>query len=98
MPRAVLLNSAEDDLAEIWRFIARDNPEAASRFVRRLREVCGTTLASNPYVGRPSDELSQGMRRFAYQRYLIFYRLIDDGVEVVHVYQGSRDIESLFQQ
>ena len=95
MPQAVLLNSAEDDLAEIWRFIARDNLEAASRFVRRLREVCETTLASNPYSGRPRDELSSGIRSFAYQRYLIFYRLIDD--RIVHVFQGNRDIESLFQ-
>ena len=49
-------------------------------------------------MGRPRDGLVPGIRSYVFQRYLIFYRPVDDGVEVVHVYQSNRDIESLFRQ
>jgi toxin ParE1/3/4 len=32
-----------------------------------------------------------------FERYLIFYRPTDDGIDVVRVLHGSRDIESLFE-
>jgi plasmid stabilization system protein ParE len=31
-----------------------------------------------------------------FNNYLIFYRAIPEGIEVLHVYHGARDIESLF--
>ena len=41
---------AERDLVEIGNFIARDNPEAAARFVAQLEEHC-SLLAAHPLVG-----------------------------------------------
>lgn len=32
-----------------------------------------------------------------FERYLVFYRVLDDGVEVLRVLHGSRDIERLFR-
>ncbi len=98
MPQAVLLRSAEADLADIWRYIARDSPQNASRLVRRIRTMCSTTLADNPYIGRARPELAPGLRSFPVGNYIVFYRPIEDGVEVVRVVHGSRDIEALFEQ
>jgi toxin ParE1/3/4 len=97
MPQCIILPSAERDLDDIWDFIARDSPLNADRFVDRIYELCRETLAYQPLMGRPRDELSPGIRSFAWRRYLIFYRPIDDGVEVVHVYHGNRDYGVLFQ-
>ena len=96
MPQAILLNSAEADLTEIWEYIAQDSPENASRFIRRIRETCTDALAYNPRMGRSRDELAPGLRSFTVQDYVILYRPIDDGVEIARVLHGSRDIEGLF--
>ncbi len=95
MPQALLLPSATSDLAELWDYIAYDNSANADRFVDRIRSTCSTTLAENPRIGRSREELSPELRSFPFQDYLIFYRPIDDGVEIVRVLHGSRDIESL---
>jgi len=34
--------TAEDDVTEIWQYIAQDNPDAATAFVLRLEEQIGT--------------------------------------------------------
>jgi len=31
-----------------------------------------------------------------FDNYLIFYRAIPEGIEVLHMYHGARDIEALF--
>jgi toxin ParE1/3/4 len=49
-------------------------------------------------MGRLRIELRDDVRSFPVERYLIFYRVLDeDGVvEIVHIYHGARDIEELF--
>ena len=98
MSQAILLQSAEIDLSDIWRYVARDSPESASRLVNHMRMVCGTTLASNPFIGRTRSDLAPDLRSFPVGSYLIFYRPIQSGVEIVRVLHGSRDIEALFEQ
>ena len=44
-------------------------------------------------IGRMRDDLQPDLRSFAAGSYLIFYRPIDDGIEVVRVLHGARDIE-----
>lgn len=63
---------AEDDLLEIWRFIAKDNPDAADRFLDLLAQKC-EHLAESPEMGRRREELGPGLRSFPVGRYLIFY-------------------------
>ena len=53
-------------------------------------------LADNPKLGSTQDGLRQGLRRFAHARYLIYYRAIWGGIEVVRVLQGTRRQETLF--
>lgn len=71
---------AERDLIDIGDFIARDSPANAVRFIARLEEFC-ELLVSQPLAGRVRDEVSPGLRSLPYGRYVIFYRVIDDGVE-----------------
>lgn len=48
--RYVLTPQARDDLKEIRRYIADDNPEAAVRVVQGLLKRC-RMLAERPYLG-----------------------------------------------
>jgi len=38
---------------------------------------------------------ARGVRRVPHGDYLIFYRVIDDTVEVIHVLHGARDYEAI---
>jgi toxin ParE1/3/4 len=41
-------------------------------------------------MGRARDDIASGVRHFPVGRYLIFYRVLDDGVEVVRYLHGMR--------
>ena len=86
---------ADQDLDDIWAFIAEDDPTAASRFVRLIEERC-RILAENPLMGRSRSELAPGLRSFPFGNYLVFDVPIENGVEIVRVVSGARDIEALF--
>ena len=49
-------------------------------------------------MGRSRSELAPDLRSFPFEAYVIFYRPLDNGVEIVRVIHGSRNIESLFRE
>jgi len=92
--RVLMRPRAEADLDDIWWYIAQDNPDAADRFLDELEEHC-RTLAQFPKMGAPRDELAPGLRSLPVGNYLLFYLPIDDGIEIVRVLPGMRDIDAL---
>jgi len=95
MKRYQLSGPAQRDLREIGGYIAQDNTAAALRFLELLRAKC-ESLGEMPGMGREREELGAGLRSFAAGRYVIFYREREDGIEVVRVLHGARDVDSLF--
>ena len=95
MARVLKRPLAEGDLDDIWWYIAQDNPDAADRFLTKIDEQCHA-LAQFPQVGINRDVLMPSLRSFPVGNYLIFYLPTDDGIEVVRVLSGMRDIEALF--
>ena len=91
----VISSAAEADLEAIGDWIAQDNPLRAVSFILELRHAC-KTLADAPrgYALVPRYE-HRGVRRKPHGNYLIFYRLGDDVVEVVHILHGARDYEPI---
>lgn len=87
---------AELDLLEIWLFIAEDSPAAADRFLDLLAQKC-ETLAEAPEIGPLREDLSPRLRSFPVKRYVIFYRPIDSGIEVVRVLSAYRDVTAIFR-
>jgi toxin ParE1/3/4 len=49
-------------------------------------------------MGRSREELADGLRSFAFGRYVVFYVALIDGIDVVRVLHGSRDIASELNQ
>ena len=95
MPQVLRRPQAETDLDEIWWYIAQENPDAADQLLDRIEERC-QTLAEFPYIGTSRDELLPNLRSLPVGNYLIFYLPIADGIEVVRVLPGMRDIDTLF--
>jgi len=94
--RCTFTARAEADLEEIGDYIAQGSPARALAFVRRLRDRCDA-LARYPYSGRARPELRPELRSMPTGSYVLFYRPLADGIEVVRVLHGRQDIEDRFE-
>ena len=68
---------------------------AADAMLARIDESC-RTLAEHRQLGASRHDIRQGLRYFSVGKYVILYRIIDDGVEIVRVVHGRRDLFGLF--
>lgn len=89
---------ADEDLIEIWTYIAADSPAAADKLLRDLAAVFERTI-DHPYLGRSAKEIALDARILAHGNYLLLYRLLeaDQTIELVRVLHGARDWPRLFQ-
>jgi toxin ParE1/3/4 len=85
---------ARRDLLEIWEWIASDNPSIADRVYDAIEVRCGS-LRSRPQLGRPRPEVGEGARSLVIKRWIAFYRIVGDGVQVVRIVDGARDLTKL---
>ena len=86
---------ASADLSEIWEFIATDSLARADEFVDRI-DAKFRALAAQPLMGRNRSDLIHGLRSFTMSPYVIFYQPLAQGVEVVRVLHGARDVRAQF--
>jgi toxin ParE1/3/4 len=91
---------AQDALMEQAEYIGRDSPDASDRFLDAAVRTFAQ-LEKMPGMGRryesPHLELS-GVRVWSvkgFRNYLIFYRAIAGGIEVIAVLHGARDIPTV---
>ena len=99
MARLLVREKAWADLEELGAFIAKDNPTAAVEVVRAIR-ISFEQLARMPQLGRIVKKIktSKELRMWlspAFPNYLIFYRALRDGVDIVRVLHGARDIHHI---
>lgn len=85
---------AERDIEEIVSYIAADSPSAALRWFEALRVTCAR-LGDMPKMGVARPEIRAELRTFVIGNYLIAYREIDGGVEIVRVLHGARQWQEL---
>lgn len=88
--RVDLSPEARADLKAIGHWINDDNPDRADSFVSELERAC-TTLGRRPYRFPAVPTAGQDLRKRAYRDYLIFYRVLENWVEVVRIVHGKRD-------
>ncbi|ACK70278.1 plasmid stabilization system [Gloeothece citriformis PCC 7424] len=88
-------DQAIKDLDEICNYIAEGNPKAASRLFDEIRKKC-KLVANFPNIGKSYDKFMSNLRGFIVNDYIIFYYPIDEGIYVLRVVSGYRDLESLF--
>jgi len=61
VPRLIKRPEAENDLEEIWWFIAQDSPDNTDRFLDRIQETC-LALSDFPKLGVSREELKTDLR------------------------------------
>ena len=87
-----LTPAAEDDLFDIWAYIAADNVEAAERIEAEILDAC-VRLAARPDFGHFRRHLTDKPVRFFPVRgtYLIVYDPAMEPLEIIRILHGARD-------
>lgn len=94
MATLIVAPSAQQDLSDIYDYIARDKPIAAGNWAAKIEEKC-MLIAETPEFGERRPEYGAEIRSSVIGRYVIFFRPIENGIEVARVIAGDRDIRSL---
>ena len=81
---------AEQDLEEIWSYVAEDaSPATAARLIDAIVDRF-ELLVEQPRMGRLRPEFGGGVRSFTVENYVIYYRH-DGDVLIARVLHGRRD-------
>jgi len=95
MPEIKRTAKAEEDLIDIWVYIAQAKVSAADSLLDRIEEKF-FVLAEQPRLGPRCPDIAPELRCFPVGNYLILYREISVGVEIVRVVHGARRLTGLF--
>ena len=94
MPEPQISPEAEADLDDIDDYLFELDSDVADRFATEFGNRF-QLLAERPHLGR-SSSYAPNLRRFAMPPYIIFYRPIEGGVEIVRVLHGARNLGEVF--
>ena len=85
---------AAADLDDIYDYIARDVPYYAELFVDQLVSATDR-IEAHPRIGRRVPEAGHrdDIRELFVQRYRVIYRVDVDGILILTIVHGSRDLE-----
>jgi plasmid stabilization system protein ParE len=90
----------DDDIADLAQYLLEQSEPAAFRFVDAVQRTLNE-LAAVPGVGSPKsfhDPRLANVRSWwikGFPNHLVFYQPIENGIMVLAVIHGSRDIERL---
>jgi toxin ParE1/3/4 len=96
----VVRPQARSELDEQAQYIARDSLDAALRSLDAAEKTF-YEIAESPGLGHrweSPDKRLQGVRVWrlkGFKKHLVFYRPIADGIEVLHVLHGARDLPAI---
>lgn len=71
--------------------------DAFNAFIDRDHcEQYGRLSAAGNTLGTAREDLGEGIKIFTHQRWVIAFRLLDSGIEVLRIFDGRRDFGNLF--
>ena len=97
MSRGILSPQARRDMANIWDYLAKHSESEADEMVDDLNSKF-RLLREHPYLGRKRDDLRAGYRSVVERDYIVLYRVVRRGVEIMRVIHGKRNIPALLRQ
>ena len=97
-----LTDDAAQDLEEIFDYVSRqDAPGRAEHVLERIEQAFHALSAFPERGQRPGELLELGIREYRevfFRPYRIIYRVIGDGVYVLVIADGRRDMRALLQR
>ncbi|MDR2240755.1 MAG: type II toxin-antitoxin system RelE/ParE family toxin [Zoogloeaceae bacterium] len=92
--KCILSPLAQADLDEIWNYtVTHWGVDQAERYLRDI-QAATETLAGNPWHGQACEDIRPGYRKIPVGSHIIFYRLTNQGVDIVRVLHQRMDADS----
>ena len=95
MSQFIISQSASRDLSSIVDYFVIENVEAGERLLQTFNQKC-QQLVNFPNMGREYNNLRPGLRGLPINGHIILYQTITDGIEIVRVVNGRRNLKALF--
>ena len=100
--RIHIITDAEDDLFEIYNYVAaNDSTAKAENLLNKLEDTC-KKLTTYPERGHIPPELERigvgNYREIHYKPYRIIYQVIENDVYVHCILDGRRDLKDLLEE
>lgn len=93
MTHYVLRPRAQRDIEDIWDYSAATWSVAQAEVYVRQIQQCLETLATDPRLGRKCDEIRAGYRKYPAGLHVVFYRIVDGGIDIVRILHQRMDFE-----
>jgi toxin ParE1/3/4 len=90
--------SSRRDYWDIWFYIAEQGSATAADNLLRTFDAKLQLLSDFPGIGAARPELRPRLRSFPVGNYLLFYRPIRGGIELVRVVHGARNLRQVFRR
>jgi len=103
MPRIIKKPEAKRDLIERMAYLDEVNPGLAGRFLAAV-EATLQRLAHVPGLGGFCEYEKPRLKELRvfpvkrFPKYLVFYRALPDGIDVIRVLHGAQDIERILTE
>lgn len=97
MSRYVINVLASRDLNQIADYFAENSLEAGDIFFSTFNRKC-QQLVSFPSSGKTYASIRPDLRGLSLEGYIIFYRILDDGIEILRVLNARRNFTSMFEE
>jgi len=97
MSQFIISPTASQDLEEIIDYLSEQDFDLGEHFLAEFSRKC-RNLSCFPKMGRSYAELAPQLRGVLLQNHIIFYRSVENGVEIIRVIGGYRDLTSFFEQ
>jgi toxin ParE1/3/4 len=89
--RCIISPRAQGDLDEIWTYTTkRWGIDQAEFYIREIGKRI-EAVAARPAMGRACPEIRRGYHKYRAGSHVLFYRLIDGGIEVVRILHEQMD-------
>ncbi|MCJ8269950.1 MAG: type II toxin-antitoxin system RelE/ParE family toxin [Psychrosphaera sp.] len=85
MTEVVITANAENDIAQVISYIARDNPIRAKSFTKELLQSALNLISTFP-LSNPIYNKALNVRLYAYQKYNLYYQY-DEREDVAYILQ-----------
>lgn len=96
MARFDLAESAQRDLESIATYTEETWGRTQARAYIETLEARLSQLAERPQIGRPREDLAQGVRSFTHDQHVIYYLPSETGITVVRILHQRQDISGQF--
>jgi toxin ParE1/3/4 len=96
MSQFLIATKAMQDLRDIADYLGDISLESADRFLQEFDQRC-IQLVAFPMSGKGYPQLQSDLRGIPFKDYIIFYRILENGIEIMRVIAGRRDLRSIFR-